>query len=97
MKLENLFNEKSRIWLKIFKGVIIVMFFGTLLFGFIAGIGDCSAEFLDAGLGGDDDGFLDFFMWLIVGGATAFIQLFINMVFYQFLCNIQTIRESVEK
>lgn len=92
-----MFDEKSSKWIRIYKGITIALFFVFVLFGLIAGIGDASGEILDFGIGGDDDGFLDFIIWLIVGAGVGFIQLVANMLLIQLLNNVQTIREKLEK
>ena len=92
-----MFDEKSSRWIRIYRGVTIAIFFVFAAFGLIAGIGDASAEFMDIGIGGDDDGFLDFIVWLIIGGGIGFIQLVVNMLVIQLLNNVQIIRENLEK
>lgn len=91
-----MFNEKSGMWIKIYKIIAIVLFFAIATFGFIAGIGDASAGILDIGMGGDDDGFLDFFVWTVLGGFVGFGQLVFNMLVIQLLNNVQTIRIKLE-
>ncbi len=90
-----MFNEKSHAWIKIYKIITIVLCFTFATLGFIFGIGDASAEYMDIGIGGDDDGFLDFMLWQIVGVAVGFIHLVSNMLVIQLLNNVQLIRESV--
>jgi hypothetical protein len=92
----NMFDEKSGTWIKIYKVLAILMFFGFIALGIWAGIGDSSSSFLDIGLGGDDDGFRDFIMWVLVGGIVGFCQLVTNMLIIQFLNNVQIIREKME-
>ena len=73
------------------------MFFATILFAFIAAIGDATAEYLDIGMGGDDDGILDFLVWNIAGVTWAAIQLAVSMLLLQAIDNLRIIRENTEK
>lgn len=91
-----MFGEKSEKWIKIYRGLTIALFWLYIAFGILAGIGDSSAEFLDIGIGGDDDGFLDFIVWVLAGGFVGFIQLATNMLIVQFFNNVQIIREKIE-
>ena len=94
----NLFNERSKIWIKCYKIIAIVLFFIFAGLGLIGGICDCfGIDPFDIGLGGDDDGLLDLLVWIIVGGGFAFFQLVSNMLIIQLLNNIQIIRKKVEK
>lgn len=90
-----MFDERSEKWIRIYKGITVAAFWIYIIFGVIAGIGDCSAEYLDIGIGGDDDGFLDFIVWVLAGGIVGYVQLVANMLVIQFLNNVQTIREAV--
>ena len=92
-----MFDEKKCCWIKIYKAIIITLFFCAIIFGIVAGIGDASSKYLDIGIGGDDDGFLDFIVWVIASGFIGFIQLTANMLVLQLLNNIQIIRERLEK
>lgn len=91
------FDEKDRKWIRWYKVVAIALFFIYALFGLIAGIGDSSAEYLDIGIGGDDDGFLDFILWVLIFGGIGYVQLVANMLIIQLLNNVQLIREKIEK
>jgi hypothetical protein len=91
-----MFDEKSGRWIKIYKILTIITFGICIAFGILAGIGDASASFLDIGIGGDDDGFFDFIVWVLIGGIVGFWQLVPNMLIIQFLNNIQIIREKIE-
>jgi len=92
---KNMLNEKSNIWLKIFKILIIVMFFACIIFGFVAGIGDVTSEFLDCEIGGDT--IFDFVVWFLIGIVGAFFELVGGMLILQLLNNVQIIRENIEK
>ena len=93
-----LFNEKSKIWIKCYKIIAMVLFFLFVGLGVIGGICDCFAlDPFDVGLGGDDDGLLDLLVWLIIGGGFGFLQLVSNMLIIQLLNNIQIIRKKLEK
>lgn len=91
------FDEKSDKWLKFFKATTIVLFLLFLAVGVIGGLGDATAEFMDAGLGGDDDGLLDFLVWVILFGGAGFIILVANMLIIQLLNNVQMIRVALCK
>jgi hypothetical protein len=92
-----MFNERSGRWLGFYKVLSICMFFAIVLFGVIAGIGDVSGNYLDIGLGGDDDIILDFLSWFLLCGLFASIQLAVSMLIINFLRNVQAIREAIEK
>ncbi|MBE6534000.1 MAG: hypothetical protein E7678_03405 [Ruminococcaceae bacterium] len=94
-KFNAIFNEKNKIWIQIYKIVTVSLFFVFVLFGFIAGLGDVSGEFLDIELGGDT--IFDLFVWLIACSLVGFIQLVLNMLIIQLLNNVQLIRENIEK
>ena len=89
------FDEKSDKWLKFFKITTIALFFLFLAVGVLGGLGDATAEFMDAGLGGDDDGLLDFLVWVILFGGAGFIILVANMLIIQLLNNVQMIRVAL--
>ena len=93
---DDMFDERSGKWIKIYRGLTIVLFWLYIAFGILAGIGDSSAWFLDIGIGGNDDGFLDFIVWVLAGGFVGFIQLVTNMLIIQFFNNVQIIREKIE-
>lgn len=92
-----MFNERSDKWIKIYKVMTIILFFGILLFSFVAGIGDASGGIMNIGLGGNDNGSLDFFVWILIGTVTGTIHLVFNMLLIQFFSNIQMIRERIGK
>lgn len=96
MLSSNLFNERSSQWIKIYKYIVVALFWIYIFIATLFGIGDASATFMDFDIGGDD-GFLDFILWVIIGGGAAFIQLVVNMLVIQFLNNVQLIREKIEK
>ncbi len=52
---------------------------------------------MDIGIGGDDDGFFDFIVWILVGAVAGTIHLVVNMLLIQVFNNIQTIRKKIEK
>lgn len=88
-----MFDERSDKWIGIYKGVTVAIFLIFSIFGLIGGICDSTcADFLDIGLGGDDDGFLDFIVWILIGGGIGFIQLVTNMLVINFLDNVESIR-----
>ncbi|MBQ9858204.1 MAG: hypothetical protein IJO77_04310 [Oscillospiraceae bacterium] len=91
-----MFNEKSNGWINIYHGVVITLFILIISFGVIGAFGDASAEFLDIGLGGDDDGILDFMVWILISGIMGVVYLVTNMLIIQLLNNIQIIREKME-
>ena len=92
-------DEKSQGWINAFKTVTICLFIIFLLGGLIGGLADAggSGGALDLGLGGDDDGFADFIMWIIPCWVIGIIQLVVNMLLVQLLNNIQIIRMKIEK
>ena len=92
-----MFDVKSDCWIRFYKTLTIILFFLFVVFGIVAGIGDCSSEYLDIGIGGDDDGFLDLFVWILSGSFLGFSQLVANMLIIQLLNNVQLIREQVEQ
>jgi hypothetical protein len=91
-----MFNEKNDCWIKIYKAIVIAIFFIWVIFGVVAGIGDATSEYLDVGIGGDDDLFLDFFVWVAIGTFVGFVHLASNMIMIQFLNNVQVIRKKLE-
>ena len=91
-----MFDEKSTKWIKIYRGITIVIFWICVVGGLLGGIGDATAGFLDFGLGGDDDGFLDLIVWVLGIGGFGCIQLVVNMLIIQLLNNVQIIREKIE-
>lgn len=91
-----MFNEKSSAWIQIYKVIAIILFFGLVALGVIGGMGDATTEFLDLGLGGDDDGGMDFLAWVLICGGSGFILLTANMLVIQLLNNVQLIREHLE-
>ena len=92
-----MFDERNGRWISIYKGITIFLFFAIALYGLIGAIGDTTTEYLDIGLGGDDDGVADFMTWLLLYGFIAGIQLVINMLIINFLNNVQIIRETLER
>ena len=92
-----MFDETNDKWIKIYKAITIILFFGILIFSLVAGIGDALGDFLDIGIGGDDNGFFDFIVWILVGAVVGTIHLVVNMLLIQLFNNIQIIREKVGK
>ena len=79
-----MFNEKNPIWIKIFKIVVIVLFFISLLSGLLLVMADVVDE---------DEAFL-----AILGGIVgAFVELCIGMLAVNYLSNVQRIREILEE
>ena len=91
-----MFDEKKDIWITIYKYLVIAIFCACIIFGIIAGVSDSNAGRYDVGIGGDDDGFCDFIVWVLIGGVVGFAHLFVNMVVIQFLNNVQIIRKKIE-
>ena len=88
-----MFDETNDKWIKIYKAITIILFFGILLFSLVAGIGDATDNFLDIL---DIDGvFFDFIVWILVGAVVGTIHLVVNMLLIQLFNNIQIIREKV--
>jgi len=79
-----MFNEKSPIWIKIFKVIVIVLFFVCLLSGVIM----TAAEVFDDELA---------FVGLLIGVAAAFVELCVGMLAINYLSNVQRIREILEE
>ena len=79
-----MFNEKSPIWIKIFKVIVIVLFFVCLLSGVIM----TAAEVFDDELS---------FVGLLIGVAAAFVELCVGMLAINYLSNVQRIREILEE
>lgn len=90
-----MFNEKSTLWIRIYKYIAIVLCFVFCIFGLIAGIGDLSCEFLDIDIGGDT--IFDLIIWFVGCSAIGWIQLVFNMLVIQLLNNVQIIREKAEE
>ena len=91
-----MFDERSEKWIRIYKGITVAFFWICVVGGVLGGIGDATASFLDFGLGGDDDGFLDLIVWVLGIGGFGCIQLVANMLIIQLLNNVQIIREKIE-
>lgn len=92
MKRENMFNEKSNQWIKIFKGYTKVMFWICIVAAVILCIlGWCDCFWITNSI------FIDGLILLACGVFAAFAQLVVNMLIIQYLNNVQVIREKVEK
>ena len=86
------FNERSSIWIKIFRVYTIVMFWLFLIAGFILCYLSWNEHFLIT-----DSYILDGIILLGCGCFLAFTQAVANMLILQLLSNIQLIREKIEK
>ncbi|MBO5122357.1 MAG: hypothetical protein J6J01_05255 [Oscillospiraceae bacterium] len=92
MKREDMFNEKSNQWIKIFKGYTKVMFWICIVVAVVLCIlGWCDWFWLTGSV------FIDGLILLACGVFAAFVQLVVNMLIIQYLNNVQVIREKVEK
>lgn len=80
------FNERSDEWIRIYRGLTIVMFFLLIVAGFVGGI-VMTSEF--------ENGWM-FFAFFIGGSLLGFLQLVVNMLFIQLLNNVQEIRKKLE-
>lgn len=78
------FDETSSIWIKIYKVLIIVLFFATLLAGLILGITAISNR-----------NALGAILYFIGTPIAAFFELVFNMITLNFLKNVQIIREEI--
>ena len=87
-----MFDEKSGVWIKIYRIYTIVMFWVLLIVGFIL----CCVAWSDE-LYIIEDYFLNGLLFLLAGAFLAFTQLIINMLIIQLLNNIQQIRQKVDK
>lgn len=86
-----MFDEKSDIWLNIYKGYIQVMFWLYAVAGVVLCIlGWCDCIWITDSL------FLDGLILLASGAFMAFTHLLFNMLILQFLMNVQSIRETAE-
>ena len=94
-----MFDLSSTTYIKWYKNVTIIVFVICMILGVFGAISDARGHYgmLDIGLGGDDDGFLDFISWVIIFIGGGFMYLVTNMLIIQLLNNIQTIREKVER
>ena len=86
-----MFNEKSSIWIKIYKTITLIIFWLYVLAGvvmFLMG--------LDGSLWWIDGGIIDGIIGLAVSFIAGYITLVVNMLIIQFLNNVQLIREKLE-
>ena len=79
-----MFNEKSPIWIKIFKTIVIVMFFVSLLSGVVLLATDILEEEIA-------------FLGILGGVVVAFVELCVGMLVINYLSNVQRIREILEE
>lgn len=95
---KDLFDEQNGRWLKFYKGITITVFFIIAVLGLIAGIDDMTGfiDVFDVDIV-DRDEFVDFMAWVLIGEATAFCYLVVNMLVIQLLQNVQAIRKSLER
>ena len=86
-----MFNEKSSIWIKIYKTITLIIFWLYVLAGvvmFLMG--------LDGSLWWIDGGIIDGIIGLAGSFIAGYITLVVNMLIIQFLNNVQLIREKLE-
>ncbi|MFR1534194.1 MAG: hypothetical protein ACLSTO_11540 [Bilophila wadsworthia] len=81
---KDMFDEKSGIWIKIYKAAVIVLLFVCGIGGFVVG-----TTTRTVGLG--------YFLCVIGGVAVGFIQYILGMLIVNFFSNVQSIREHLEK
>lgn len=86
-KLKKLFDEESENWKKIYKVVIVIVFFAIAIAGIIM-------AFL-ALEEGDYSSFLIFICYLLIFSVADFVWLVFNMLILNFLTNVQNINEYV--
>ena len=79
-----MFNEKNPIWIKIFKIVVIVLFFISLLSGLLLLAADVFEEDMA-------------FLAILIGAVAAFVELCVGMLAVNYLRNVQRIREILEE
>ena len=89
-----MFNERSQIWIRIFKTVVVVIFFIFALAAVVFGISDVTCGFIDVDIIGDD-GLGDFFVWIVILGIPAVMDLSVGMLMVNFFTNVQDIRQKV--
>ena len=87
------FDEKSNKWILTFKSWVKLIFWleiiASVIFGFLDGIAE---EFI-----GYELGVLAIPIWILIGISVAFFNKTVNMLILQFLSNINTIRENLDK
>ena len=86
-----MFNEKSSIWIKIYKTITLIIFWLYVLAGvvmFLMG--------LEGSLWWIDGGIIDGIIGLAGSFIAGYITLVVNMLIIQFLNNVQLIREKLE-
>lgn len=86
------FNEKSDMCLKIYKGYTKIMFGLLIVFAFILAFKgyNCDIDITNSYM-------LDAFILFIVGIFAACAHLVVNMLIIQFLNNVKIIREKIEE
>ena len=91
-----MFNDKKDFWRILFKVVFISLSILTFAFGIVGGLADATYSFWDIGLGGQDDGTLDFIAWFIPCTVIAFLDFLSCMAISNIMYNVQTIRKKLE-
>ena len=89
-----MFDERSKVWINVFKNVVVATFCIFALAGIVFGISDMSCGFVDADIIGDDS-IGDFLIWVIIFGIPAALDLSVGMLMVNFFTNVQDIREKV--
>lgn len=86
-KLKMLFDEESDIWQKIYKVVIIIVFFAIAIAGIVMAFTVSSKAY--------DNSFLIFICYILIFGVADFVWLFFNMLILNFLTYVQNINKYV--
>ena len=89
-----MFNERSEIWIKILKNVVIVSFCLLAFAAVVFGVSDMTCGVIDVDIIGDD-GLGDFLIWIIILGIPALFDLSVGMLMVNFFTNIQDIRKKI--
>lgn len=89
-----MFDERSKVWIKVLKIVVVATFCIFALAGIVFGISDMACGFVDADIIGDD-GLGDLLIWVIIFGIPAALDLSVGMLMVNFFTNVQDIREKV--
>ena len=89
----NKFDEKSPIWIEIYKKAVIISFWFLIAAGIVLGICDSTAT-IDILY---DDTILDLLLWPVVGAIVGFGELVCGMLTVNFLNNVQAIRVKLEE
>ena len=90
-----MFNEKNKIWIKIFKYVVVATSCILAFAALVCGFSDMNAGgIVDADIVGDD-GLGDLLVWIIIFGVPAALNLSVGMLMVNFFTNVQDIREKI--